>query len=315
MPITDVALLAAAVFVAAAGGELFLKGVLGVSDALRVPKMLAATTLAAFATSSPELTVSTIAAIAGEPAIGLGDALGSNVVNVALIFGLALLYGPIRVSRTELGSNYVLALVTPLLTLWLASDGVLSRVDGVFLLLIFAAWLVIAVRSGFGYRQKTNGVFEEDHAIARTVVYVIGGLAALILAGRLFVAGATGIASAMGVHAYVVGATVVAIGTSLPELVTVVFSRLRGHDDVGVGTLIGSNLFNGLAIVGTAASIHPIHVSVAEVSVALVLGTVALAMLLPDRTGSIGRFRGVVLLATYVGFVIATSVVGGNASP
>jgi cation:H+ antiporter len=118
----------------------------------------------------------------------------------------------------------------------------------------------------------------------------------------------------MGVHAYVVGATVVAIGTSLPELVTVVFSRLRGHDDVGVGTLIGSNLFNGLAIVGTAASIHPIHVSVAEVSVALVLGTVALAMLLPDRTGIIGRFRGVVLLATYVGFIIATSVVGGNAT-
>jgi len=136
------------------------------------------------------------------------------------------------------------------------------------------------------------------------------GLAALVLAGMLFVSGATGIAIAFGVDTYIVGATVVAFGTSLPELVTVLLARVRGHDDVGVGTLLGSNLFNGMAIVGVAASIHPIAAAPAEIALTLGAGVLALLLLIPGRKDVIGRERGPLLLSVYVIFIAATVYVG-----
>lgn len=308
----DLLAMLGAVMLAGIGGELFLKGVLGTAAALRVPKLLVATSLAAFATSSPELTVSTVAALAGRPEIGLGDALGSNVVNIALIFGLALLFGPLRVERTELGRDFAIAIAIPFLSFWFAADGVISRGEGGLLLLLFALWMGLLARAGMAWREAETVV---DAAAPRpnpwpSLVFSIVGLAALILAGRLFVSSATGIATAFGVDAYIVGATVVAIGTSLPELVTVLLARYRGHDDIGVGTLLGSNLFNGMAIVGVAASIHPIQAPLAEVAVALGMGTLALLLLIPGRDGVIHRVRGYLLLASYVVFVVATVTTG-----
>lgn len=297
-----------AVALAGVGGELFLKGVLGAAASLRVPKLLVATTLAAFATSSPELTVSSVAALAGKPEIGLGDALGSNVVNIALIFGLALLFGPIRVERRELGRDFTLALGVPLLTLWFVRDGVVSRGEGGVLLLLFVFWIGLMIRAGLSAREPLESA--PDGHPWRAFVLGAAGLAALVMAGRLFVTGATGIATAFGVDAYVIGATVVAVGTSLPELVTVLLARLRGHDDIGVGTLLGSNLFNGLAIVGVAASIHPIAAPPAEVAIALGMGLLALFLLIPGRSALIGRGHGVLLLAAYILFVAMTIVAG-----
>lgn len=303
----DLLALAGAVAFAAAGGELFLKGVLGAAATLRLPKLLVATTLAAFATSSPELTVSTVAALSGQPEIGLGDALGSNVVNIALIFGLAQLFGPIHVRRAELGRDFALALAVPLLTLWLARDGRLDRAEGAVLLIVFALWLVVLIRAGLAARDaETTPAAKHPW---RALLLSVAGLAALVLAGRLFVSGATGIAVAYGVDAFIVGATVVAVGTSLPELVTVLLARLRGHDDVGVGTLLGSNLFNGLAIVGVAAGIHPITAPPAEIAVALGMGLASLLLLIPGREGILGRGRGFALLIAYVIFVAATVAV------
>lgn len=305
---TDLVLILGAVALAGVGGELFLKGVLGAAASLRVPKLLVATTLAAFATSSPELTVSSVAALAGKPEIGLGDALGSNVVNIALIFGLALLFGPIRVERRELGRNFALALGVPLLTLWFVRDGVVSRGEGGVLLLIFTFWIGRMIRAGLAAREPAAS--SPDGYPWHAFALGAAGLAALVIAGHLFVAGATGIATAFGVDAYVIGATVVAVGTSLPELVTVVLARLRGHDDVGVGTLLGSNLFNGMAIIGVAATIHPIAAPPMEIAVALWMGMFSLLLLIPGRAGVIGCSRGFMLLGAYALFVAATVAAG-----
>ncbi|MDP1651389.1 MAG: sodium:calcium antiporter [Rhodocyclaceae bacterium] len=304
----DIFAILGAIVLAGVGGELFLKGVLGTAAALRVPKLLVATSLAAFATSSPELTVSTVAALAGRPEIGLGDALGSNVVNIALLFGLALFFGPIRVAPRDLGRDFVLALTIPLLTFLFALDGTITRHEGAILLLVFAIWLWLLLRAGITSRGSGEFVDVTDAGQRPwlSVVFCIVGLAALILAGRLFVSSATGIATAFGVDAYIVGATVVAIGTSLPELVTVLLARYRGHDDIGVGTLLGSNLYNGMAIVGVAASIHPIQAAPAEVAIALGMGTLSLLLLIPGRDGIISRARGYLLLASYAVFVVAT---------
>lgn len=313
MPISpsDLAALAAAVVLAAVGGEIFLKGILGAAVWLRVPKLLVATTLAAFATSSPELTVSSIAALSGKPEIGLGDALGSNVVNIALIFGIALMFGPIRAERASLGRDFGLALAVPVLTLWLAFDGVISGAEGALLLAVFAVWMFLVIRAGAAERTAGSDIDRPARPLL-TIVFMIGGLAALMTAGRLFVLGASGIAGAFGIDVYVIGATVVAIGTSLPELVTVLLARWRGHDEVGVGTLLGSNLFNGLAIVGTAASIHPMRVPFAEVALTLAVGILALLLLVPNNAGQISRTRGVLLLACYAAFVAATMMASGN---
>lgn len=295
-----------AVALAAVGGELFLKGVLDAAATLRVPKLLVATTLAAFATSSPELTVSTVAALAGKPEIGLGDALGSNVANIALIFGMALLFGPLHVARRELGRDFTFTIGVPLLTLWFVRDGLVSRGEGIALLLIFGLWLGFLIRATRVERSPAES--PSDGQPWRSLLLGAAGLAALVLAGRLFVTGATGIATVFGVDAYVIGATVVAVGTSLPELVTVLLSRLRGHDDIGVGTLLGSNLFNGLAIVGVAASIHPITAPPAEIVIALGMGIASLLLLIPGRDALLGRGRGLLLLFIYVLFVAMTLV-------
>lgn len=303
---TDLAFILGAILLAAAGGEAFLKSILGAALHLRVPKMVVATTLAAFATSSPELTVSSVAALAGQPEIGLGDALGSNVVNIALIFGLALLYGAVQTTRADFGRDFYLALGVPVLTLFFVLDGRIERGEALALLGVFIVWLAWTVRSALRQRDEAVNIEAGELSPGRSLVLGILGLGALVAAGRLFVTGATGIATSFGVDTYVIGAVLVAIGTSLPELVTVILSRLRGHDDVGVGTLIGSNLFNGLAIVGVAGTIHPIAAPLAEASVTLACGIVALLLLLPNRNGLIVRGRGVLLLILYAGFVWVT---------
>lgn len=300
---TDLALVLAAVVLAAAGGEAFLKSILGAALHLRVPKMVVATTLAAFATSSPELTVSSVAALAGQPEIGLGDALGSNVVNIALIFGLALLYGAVQTRREDFGRDYYLALAAPVLSFFFILDGQIARGESLVLLAAFFVWLAWTVRCALLQRDATVAIEAGELSPGKSLALGVLGLGALIAAGRLFVGGATGIAAAFAVDTYVIGVVLVAIGTSLPELVTVILSRLRGHDDVGVGTLLGSNLFNGLAIVGVAGAIHPIAAPPREVALTLAVGIVALLLLLPNRDGRIVRSRGAWLLLLYAGFI------------
>jgi len=294
----------AAIFLAAAGGEAFLRGVLGFAAWLRLPKMLVATTLAAFATSSPELTVSTLAALSGKPEIGLGDALGSNVTNIALILGIALLFGALPARLEEIKRDMILALAVPVLTLILVSDGILSRADGMLLLTLFVFWMALMIRQGIRHR-KTAPADAPTGKPLQTWLFTLVGLACLILAGKLFVSGASGIAAALGLHPYAIGATIVAIGTSLPELVTTLLSRWRGHDDIGLGTVLGSNLFNGLAIAGLASTIHPIEAPFLDVAVALGFGILTILLIMP-RHGRIPRQRGVVLLAVYIIYVILT---------
>jgi len=304
---TDLFALLTAIPLAALGGEAFLKGVLGLSAWLRLPKLLVATTLAAFATSSPELTVSSLAALESKPEIGLGDALGSNVVNIGLIMGLALLFGALSARPGEIRRDYLLALAVPVLTLILALDGALSRGEGVLLLSLFALWMGFVVRQALAHRRATAADETYTGSPLYAILFMAVGLVCLILAGHLFVTGASGIAVTLGVHACVIGALVVAIGTTLPELVTTLLARWRGHDDVGLGTLLGSNLFNGLAIVGVAASIHPIRAPVNNVVIALVFGVLSVLLILP-RAGVIPRWRGAALLATYAAFVAATLI-------
>jgi cation:H+ antiporter len=292
------------VLCAGGGGELFVRGTVGLAGALRISPGIIAATIAAFATSSPELTVSINAALAGTPRIALGDALGSNVVNVALILAVAILIVPITAPRDTIRRGFPAALVVPVIIAALLFDGVLSRTDGVLLLLLFAGWLVAVVHEARRQRSVAAQVLGE-HKPMRAVLEGAAGLALLILAGRLIVSGATGIATEHGIDAFLIGATVVALGTSVPELATAVISGLKGHEEVGLGTILGSNVFNGLLIVGVASGIAPIEITIEEVAPALILGLASLALTYPPPSGVIGRWRGLMLLGVYAAYLVA----------
>lgn len=300
----DYLALISGVLAAGVGGELFVRGSVGLAHWLRVSPGIVGATVAAFATSSPELAVAVNAALAGRPEISLGDVLGSNVVNVALILGLALVISGIRSPRGSLRRDFPVALLVPVVTGVLLLDGEVSRLDGVLLLGLFLAWLVATAIEARRQRSAVDAVLGE-HRHWRIIFSCLVGFGLLVAAGRLIVIGAEGIAIAFGIEAFVIGATVVAVGTSVPEIATVVIAKLRGHDEIGLGTILGSNIFNGLFIVAVAAMISPIAVSWRTVAVALVFGLVVLVFSYPTRQGLIERRRGVMLLALYAVYLAA----------
>jgi cation:H+ antiporter len=296
--------LALGVLSAGIGGELFVRGTVSLATWARVAPGIVGATVAAFATSSPELSVSITSALAGTPQIALGDALGSNVVNIALILALALLISGIQSSCDSIRRDFPVAFLVPVLTFALAADGELSRRDGVLMLSIFLAWMIATVIEARRQRSAAEEVLGA-HRLAPALLSAAVGLGFLVGAGLLIVDGARAIAVSFGLSEFIIGATIVAVGTSVPELATALISKLRGHDEVGLGTVLGSNIFNGLFIVAVAALIHPIVFDASSMRVALAFGLVAVLLTLPGKSGYIGRGRGVLLLALYVAYVVA----------
>ena len=286
------------------GGELFVRGAVGVARWVRISPGIIGATVVAFATSAPELSVAIGAGLARKPQIALGDALGSNVVNVALILALALVISAIRCPRDAVARDFPVALAVPPLTAGFMLDGVLSRTEATLLLAGFVLWLLATLREARRQRSTMQAVPGEARAWPAMAAGA-AGLVLLVVGARLIVTGATGIALAAGVDAFVVGATLVAVGTSVPELATAIVSKLRGHDEIGLGAILGSNVFNGLFIVPVAALIFPIAVAPGEVMVALGIGWVAVMLTFPGRDGVIGRGRGAVLLVLYAAYLFA----------
>lgn len=302
----DYLILLAGVVCAGIGGELFVRGAVGLANWLRVSPGIVGATVAAFATSSPELSVSINAALAGEPQIALGDALGSNVVNVALILALALLVSGIQCPRASIKRDFPIALLVPVVTGVLFLDGVLSRLDGLLLLAMFLAWLAATVMEARNQRNEGEVILGEQRGWL-IVLSCLAGLGLLVAAGTLIVAGARGIAIAYGIDEFIIGATLVALGTSAPELAIAIVAKLRGHDEVGLGTILGSNIFNGLFIVAVAAIIKPIAADWRVVAASLIFGLVALLFTYPSGRGFVERRRGVLLLllyALYIGTIV-----------
>lgn len=280
------------------GGELFVRGLVGLARWARVSAAIIGVTFAAFATSGPELSVAVTAAMAGNPQISLGDALGSNVVNVSLILAIALLIPGIQCPRDSVKRDFPVALITPGVIGVLALDGLLSRLDGLMLLAMFFAWAAAVIVEA---RKQRNALeISEERRWWLAIILCCAGLVFLIVAGRLVVLGAKGIATSFGIGNFIIGTTIVAIGTSMPELATAVVSRIRGHDEVAMGAILGSNIFNGLFIVAIAAIISPISIDWLPVSTTLALGIVSMALIWPMRNGHIPRGRGALLIALYV---------------
>src|SRR5665648_730197 len=302
LAMTAALLIVLGIAAAAVGGDLFVRGTVGLARRLRVAPGIIGATVAAFATSSAELSVGINSAVEGSPEIALGDALGSNVVNVGLVLAIAIVLAPIRPRRADLNRDLPVALIAPLMTIGLAGDGTISRLDGGILLASFVGWLVVTIRQAVRERDATAAVLAE-HDPRRITRDAVIGLVLLVMAGRLIVIAAKDIGTMLGWDTFTVGALLVAFGTSTPELATVVMARIRGHDEVSVGTVLGSNIFNGLLVIGCAAVISPIRVATGEVVVAVVVSVLTLLLILPSRSYRLGRGRGFALLGVYSAYL------------
>lgn len=293
-----------------AGGEALLRGAVGLATLLRLTPALIGLTVVAAGTSVPELAVSAFAAGQGKVDIAVGNVVGSNLFNVAFILGLGALVRPLVVTGSTVKLEYpVLALVT-LLCVALAQDGSINRVDGVLCLAIylcFTAYLVGLVRE----QMKDQELNEVRDAVAEITprpaawwcaALVAAGAALLAGGAHATVTGAVEVARVLGLSERVIGLTIVAVGTGLPEVVTSLVSSLRGRDDVAIANVIGSNLFNILVILGLGATISPLSVAPGIVAsdVWWMLGVTLLLFPLMFTGRRINRWEGGLLLAVYV---------------
>jgi cation:H+ antiporter len=304
------------------GAEWFVGGASALALALRVPQILIGLTVVAYGTSAPEVVVGVQAAAAGHGDVALGNVIGSNIANIGLILGIAALIEPPRVDgalrRRELPVLVASTAVVPLLLL----DGVLSRWEAGGLLLVagaYTAWMIRAARSAAvlaaAQRDTKAEAMAADLAGApstpgavRAAVAAGAGLMVLLLGGNLFVGGAVSAAKALGMSERLVGLTIVAVGTSLPELSTSVIAARRGHSDLAVGNVVGSNIFNVFLCLGLSGLAGPAGAPLSRVAVELgmliVMTVLAVIFIRTERT--IRRSEGAVALACYIAFVALT---------
>ncbi|NLZ17436.1 MAG: calcium/sodium antiporter [Desulfobulbaceae bacterium] len=294
----------------------FVVGAAASAHHFGMPPLLIGMVVVGFGTSAPELVVSLLAALEGNPGIALGNAYGSNIVNIALILGLTCILRPIKVPRVVQRRELPILLVVTVLAAWQAWDAALSRMEGVVLLLVFTGIMTMSIREGlqtkFQALEHTLGQ-EMDTAgsapLSRAIVQLVAGLLFLVLSSRLLVWGAVVIAQNFGVSDLVIGLTIVAVGTSLPELASSLAAARKGEHDLALGNILGSNLFNTLAVVGLASTLSPMAVEQGVLGRdILCMATLTAALWLmgwaKSGQGRINRFEGALLLAVYLGYTL-----------
>lgn len=286
------------------GADKFVAGASAFARRLGVSPLLVGLTIVAFGTSAPELAVSLTAALQGANEIAVGNVLGSNVFNLLVVAGLSAVLCPLIMDRTLLRRDWPLSVgAAVLLLLFLAPDLTISRVEGLILLAVFIVVLVVQIRAAMQGRGAADSEEEEIPMSPLLIgVNIVLGLACIIIGGQLAVNGATGIARMFGLSETLIGLTIVAIGTSLPELVTSLVAAHKGQNEIAMGNVIGSNLFNILLILGVSASITPIPVQAVSVIDCIVLIAASVIFYLPAMRGKLGRAPGAVMALCYVAY-------------
>ncbi len=296
------------------GGELLVRGAVAVSRRFGLSPLLIGMTVVAWCTSAPELVVSMGAALEGRSDIAIGNVVGSNIFNVLGVLGAAALIAPIFVRPNELRRDSAVMIMASVAVAAVSLTGEIGRVAGI----VFTAGIVLYVYLSYRAELKapdspeaelhTDEAAEIDAPQSMWVGfgYFVGGLAALVVGSRLLIVGATDIARTLGVSEAVIGLTLVAVGTSLPELATSVVAAIRKHSDVAVGNAVGSNIFNLLGILGITSIVRPIGVAeqIARLDVWVMLAVAIAAAALLLWRGRLGRVAGSVFLAVYVAYVV-----------
>lgn len=301
------------------GGEVLVRGAVGLAERLGVSPLLVGLTVVALGTSAPELAVSVQAALAGSPGIAIGNIVGSNIANILVILGLSALVFPVAVASRALKRDGMVMLATAAGYAALAAAWGLDRIVGVLLLLSAVAYLTLTVRAerlsatdhgavfdkATAFEEAGPGRLHRLHGVVKPLLFLVAGLVLIVFGGRLLVQGAVALAQGLGVSEEVIGLTIVAVGTSLPELVTSVIAAIRRHADVALGNVIGSNILNILVIGGVTSTIAPVVVAPQMLWLDMpVMVAVTVLCLVFARSGwRIGRREGGLMLALYAAYV------------
>ena len=293
----------------------FVDGAASTAKHLGMPSLLIGILIVGFGTSAPEMVVSAIAAYEGNPGLALGNAIGSNIVNIALILGITAIVAPIAVNSKIVKKEIPLLLLIVLFTGYLLLDNTLTFFEGVILLAGFFALVLWSVFAAFRSRgdsfedQMDIELNEDIMSLKVGIMWLVFGLILLIASSRLLVWGAVGVANSFGVSDLIIGLTIVALGTSLPELAASVMAARKGEHDIAIGNVVGSNMFNLLAVIGIAVIIAPMNSIPLEVlqrdwliMLLLTIALFAMAYGFRGRDGRINRVEGTILILCYIAY-------------
>ncbi|MEZ2691230.1 calcium/sodium antiporter [Psychrobacter faecalis] len=296
--------------------DVFIDGAVALANKLNVPSFLIGVIILGLGTSAPEMIVSMLAALEGSPELALGNAYGSNIVNIALVLGATVLISPIIIRKSIINRDMPLLLLVTAVAAWQLSDGVLSNTDGIVLIVLLVVVLgiqiILSLREG-NHEHEGDTVEETakaEHSMAQGLGRLFLGLLVLILSSRAIVWGAIELATLWGLSELIIGLTIVAIGTSLPELVASLSAARKGEHDMALGNIIGSNVFNTLGVVGVAALIAPITPSSIILSrdiLAMGLLTLllfAMCLFAFKTKRAFGRTSGTTLVLFFVGYTV-----------
>jgi len=296
-----------------AGGEFLVRGSVGVARRLGVSTLMIGLTLVGFGTSTPELVTSVQAALAGSPGIAVGNVVGSNIANILLILGLAAVLLPVAVDRGAFRRDGSVLVLASLAATGVVMVGFMGVVAGIVFVAGLLAYIVYAYRT-----ERTGGAAAAEHAehvvdvhdgkqmpLWLGLAYAVGGLAAVVFGADLLVGGAIVLAQALGISDTIIGLTLVAVGTSLPELVTSVLAAIRRQADVAFGNIVGSNIYNIFGILGVTAIVNPLDVppEIIRFDIWVMLGTALLLVLFAALSGQVKRWHGATFLALYAGYI------------
>ena len=284
------------------GADWFVDGASGIAARLGIPQLVIGLTIVAMGTSAPEAAVSITAALKNSADITIGNVVGSNIMNVLVILGLAASLTTISVAKSTIFREIPFMIFSTCLLLVLGLDGAITLMDGVILwcvFLFYLGYLFRMTKNGEGEVEEING----DRPLWKSAIWSVIGLVLIIAGSNVAVEAATTIARSLGLSERLIGLTIVALGTSLPELFTSVSAAKRGNADIAIGNIVGSNLFNILFVVGTSALVTPIPFAAAfRVDTMIAIGTAVLLMVCCLHRSRLSRKSGFTLLASYLGY-------------
>lgn len=310
----DYLLLLLGLIVLIVGGEFLVKGAVGCSAIFKISPLVVGMTVVSFGTSAPELLVSLQSAMAGNPGIAIGNVVGSNIANIALVLGITVLIFPIIAGGQTKRVDYPMMLLASIMFYLFALDNVIQRYEGIILLSFLIGFTYFLIHNSRKMTKKAMAASEEVESalgipIWKASLFLVIGLVALYFGSDWFVTGAVGIAEVLlegnPDKDSIIGVTVVAVGTSAPELVASVVAAVRKESDISIGNLIGSNIFNIFAVIGITAIVMPIEVTdqVLNFDMLWMLGIALLLIPMFFLGKRIGRIKGVVLVLSYFGYV------------
>lgn len=306
----NIVMLILGLFILIMGGDFLVRGASSLALRAHISPLVVGLTVVAFGTSAPELLISVKAALAGSPDLTMGNVVGSNICNLALVLGITALIGPIKVQKDSIKIDWPVAMGSSLLLYFVVKekDAVIDSIEGimfVFLLIIYTVYIIRKSRKetmALKDAEEDLEVPEASNNIVKDSLYILGGCAGLYFGADWFVGGAKEMASFLGVSERVIGITVLALGTSLPELVTAIVASIKKETDLALGNLMGSNIFNILSILGITSIIQDIHVSekIVHHDMIVMLGITLLILPLMIYKQRVSRIAGGLLLLVYL---------------